>query len=184
MGQCLTKRNRLDERETSNSIIINNIIQELSDTSSDISEELDNEIENSELPECSICLLKIKDNKIYKIKNCQHSFHKKCINKWKKTSNECPLCRGPIVSELRHTTKQAIQNFINLRTRELLEDYLDGNREIIEAANIIEREQQIINFNEFNRNRYNQVIMNRIINNNNIDNNLRRNHDQEELRNI
>jgi len=184
MGQCLTKRNRVDERETSNSVIINHIVQELSDTTSEISEDLDDGIENSDLPECSICLSRIKENKIYRIKNCKHSFHKKCINRWKKTSNECPLCRGPIVSELRHTTKQAIQHFINVRTRELLEDYVEGNNEITEVANIIEREQQIIDFNEFNRNRYNRVIMNRIRNSSNIDSNLRRNHDQEELRNI
>ena len=82
MGQCLTKRNRVDERETSNSIIINNIVQELSDTTSEVSDDLDDEIENSHLAECSICLSKIKENKIYRIKNCKHSFHKKCINKF------------------------------------------------------------------------------------------------------
>jgi hypothetical protein len=26
---------------------------------------------------------------------CQHSFHKRCIERWKRTSHTCPVCRAP-----------------------------------------------------------------------------------------
>ena len=46
-------------------------------------------------PICSICLdniilSNISDNIIL---DCQHIFHKKCVNKWLKISKTCPLCR-------------------------------------------------------------------------------------------
>lgn len=42
--------------------------------------------------ECSICMKKINyTNK--KVVPCNHVFHKKCIHKWAKINNTCPLCR-------------------------------------------------------------------------------------------
>ena len=195
MGQCYTKRRNIvqqthiqqteetitDERISNNNAIINQIIEDLTDDSSEDTDSDDNDM----LPECSICLSKIKNDKKFTIINCKHSFHIKCISRWKRTSNECPMCRGPIVSTLRPMTKRAIENFINQRTQEILNEYLEGTTSAIEETiNVLERERRIQSFNEFNRNRYNRVIMNRIRDHNNIDTNLRRNHDQEELRNI
>ena len=45
-------------------------------------------------PECAICLLSpISPSKI---RPCNHIFCYRCISEWKKFSNKCPLCRGPI----------------------------------------------------------------------------------------
>ena len=44
--------------------------------------------------ECVICL---KNNKkFYKLKRCNHSFHKKCIIQWFEKSLSCPICRTRI----------------------------------------------------------------------------------------
>jgi hypothetical protein len=40
---------------------------------------------------CSICLLELKKND--KTLDCQHIFHKKCIDEWISNNNTCPLCR-------------------------------------------------------------------------------------------
>jgi len=50
---------------------------------------------------CSICFAHLKyTHKLYKLNECNHVFHSKCIKKWfKHTSNhsnsihQCPLCR-------------------------------------------------------------------------------------------
>jgi len=41
--------------------------------------------------ECSICLEPIKKDKVKTY--CNHRFHKKCLNSWKKISKSCPMCR-------------------------------------------------------------------------------------------
>jgi len=45
--------------------------------------------------DCSICLEKLNKNKVYL--NCNHYFHKDCINKWKTRNNTCPICRTRII---------------------------------------------------------------------------------------
>ena len=46
---------------------------------------------------CCICHEPIKF-KSYQIKSCGHrNFHKSCLNKWIQKSNECPMCRTPII---------------------------------------------------------------------------------------
>jgi hypothetical protein len=55
----------------------------------------------SEPKECCICLNNIKTkkqfklpwNREYKLINCNHSFHRKCIRKWSKVNKKCPLCQ-------------------------------------------------------------------------------------------
>ena len=53
-------------------------------------------IENQDCNICNICLsnFKEKDN-IRKMLNCNHFFHKKCIDKWFIKSNtiKCPICK-------------------------------------------------------------------------------------------
>jgi hypothetical protein len=46
--------------------------------------------------ECSICLEEITDETRKTLEPCNHSFHNDCINEWAKSSDSCPLCRGPI----------------------------------------------------------------------------------------
>jgi len=47
--------------------------------------------------ECLICLdiLNILDNNVYKLVQCQHVYHHKCIKEWYLTSDKfmCPTCR-------------------------------------------------------------------------------------------
>jgi hypothetical protein len=54
--------------------------------------------EDCEPEECSICLEK-NEQKYCKIKKCSHIFHKKCLNKWYATKNNCPYCRCKIVDK-------------------------------------------------------------------------------------
>ena len=49
--------------------------------------------------ECSICLEEIEENDdIKKLINCDHIFHKSCIDTWSNNNNTCPLCRKHIIS--------------------------------------------------------------------------------------
>ena len=45
--------------------------------------------------ECSICLKKYNNDKVYL--NCNHSFHRECINNWKERNDTCPICRKRII---------------------------------------------------------------------------------------
>lgn len=45
--------------------------------------------------DCSICF-ECKEDKKLKYLSCKHSFHVKCINKWLKKNDTCPLCRTPV----------------------------------------------------------------------------------------
>ena len=44
---------------------------------------------------CSICMSTITDDK-YTVSTCGHVFHKECLWPWKKETNKCPMCTGPI----------------------------------------------------------------------------------------
>jgi hypothetical protein len=47
--------------------------------------------------QCPICLDIFKKNECYRVLSCNHTFHKKCIDRWiKKDKNECPMCRKNI----------------------------------------------------------------------------------------
>lgn len=48
-------------------------------------------------PECSICLKAIKRTK--ETLDCNHCFHKRCIDFWAVRSNTCPVCRAPAYVE-------------------------------------------------------------------------------------
>lgn len=49
------------------------------------------------IDDCCICLeTYINNDKICKLK-CSHTYHKKCIIKWMKHSNLCPLCKDEIL---------------------------------------------------------------------------------------
>jgi len=50
--------------------------------------------EVSEDNTCCICLASYKQGEGKRTLGCEHSFHKKCIDKWLMTSKtECPICR-------------------------------------------------------------------------------------------
>ena len=43
---------------------------------------------------CSICLDELNSDYIVTPFKCMHSFHKKCLDLWFKTSYSCPYCRS------------------------------------------------------------------------------------------
>ena len=47
-----------------------------------------------EVEDCSICMEEFKINEGIRNLPCNHMFHKKCVDKWFKTSTfTCPICR-------------------------------------------------------------------------------------------
>ena len=47
--------------------------------------------------ECSICLEQYKLNEKIIQLDCDHIFHKECLNLWLKKNNSCPICRDNII---------------------------------------------------------------------------------------
>ena len=48
--------------------------------------------------QCPICIDEFYCGEYQRTLNCNHSFHKKCIDKWfKKDKNDCPMCRTKIL---------------------------------------------------------------------------------------
>jgi hypothetical protein len=43
--------------------------------------------------QCSVCLQKINQQQQYKLQNCIHKFHQKCIADWIFITENCPLCK-------------------------------------------------------------------------------------------
>ncbi|XP_015591582.1 E3 ubiquitin-protein ligase rnf8 [Cephus cinctus] len=52
--------------------------------------------------------------------NCMHTFCQRCIEAWKKKSNECPVCRTPVTSMIRSLV---LDNFIDKMTNSVLTPY-------------------------------------------------------------
>ena len=55
---------------------------------------------------CAVCLNKLKmEDEVRELMNCDHVFHKECIDKWLEHGHEnendyqtCPLCRAPLIN--------------------------------------------------------------------------------------
>jgi hypothetical protein len=43
--------------------------------------------------ECTICLENYKIGEYYRMLPCEHTFHKRCIDKWLFKKMSCPICR-------------------------------------------------------------------------------------------
>ena len=48
---------------------------------------------------CSICMDEYKNEDVISILNCNHKFHKKCVDKWLYRNLSCPICRQNIMIE-------------------------------------------------------------------------------------
>ena len=74
-------------------------------------------------PECSICMDKITQNKIWVTTTpCKHVFHKKCLDQWKErfhTAPTCPNCRAVIGS---YNTYQERERWLQQERRRIDED--------------------------------------------------------------
>ena len=58
-------------------------------------EPMDKNKDKTAIEKCLSCL---EEKDITTKLPCDHLFHGKCINNWKKQQNECPLCRQPITT--------------------------------------------------------------------------------------
>ena len=80
--------------------------------------------------ECPICLDEFqRDDDVYTIKSCGHSFHKKCIHKWFCKSNTCPYCREKVENIFYVKTKNIINRpkKVILEVTNLLINFFDEN---------------------------------------------------------
>jgi hypothetical protein len=51
-----------------------------------------------EFPKCTICLMELSEGTDVILLPCEHIFHEKCIIKWLKVHNTCPLCRYELLN--------------------------------------------------------------------------------------
>jgi hypothetical protein len=56
---------------------------------------------DGKVEECSICLEALTGSDIIETP-CKHKFHKKCIGKWTRNSNQCPICRMDDVKRMHY----------------------------------------------------------------------------------
>ena len=47
--------------------------------------------------QCSICYEEIYPCELIALLNCKHYFHYKCIRKWNRHHNSCPICREEVI---------------------------------------------------------------------------------------
>lgn len=90
--------------------------------------------QKQEKPECSICLEPVtgKDGETTK---CGHLFHKKCLAKWLKEANTCPLCRK-VIREDQPQGQNKMQ---------IVQDFFEGRRRmrsLLQQGNQLERMQR------------------------------------------
>ena len=93
--------------------------------------------------ECSICLEDIHKNE-EKILMCNHKFHKKCINKWTKINNICPLCRKIINNTFFVKIKKSLCFYSKF-------NFTIGNTNIILKKNKCDKFPIIIGFNDITK---------------------------------
>lgn len=56
---------------------------------------------------CSVCLSVMNDTNS-RILDCGHKFHSRCIDRWKRRSSTCPMCRAPFDQPM-YTVKISIE---------------------------------------------------------------------------
>lgn len=60
-----------------------------------------NKCQSDKTETCAICLGTIRKNtNVYDLE-CKHHFHIRCLDKWVKRRQECPICRNSITCEER-----------------------------------------------------------------------------------
>ena len=43
--------------------------------------------------DCVICMEPMKKNTLARTLPCMHAFHSRCVDKWLKSNNSCPICK-------------------------------------------------------------------------------------------
>ncbi|EGD72010.1 hypothetical protein PTSG_00026 [Salpingoeca rosetta] len=67
---------------------------------------------SEESQECPICLDPDCDQRLYRLKDCGHVFHKDCLTEWLQCQTTCPLCRAMLHAaiELRYRGHYSVEN--------------------------------------------------------------------------
>lgn len=52
----------------------------------------------AEVDECAICTQELKETNV-SVSDCNHKFHFKCLHKWIKKSDTCPVCRKQLIGD-------------------------------------------------------------------------------------
>jgi len=75
---------------------------------------------------CSICLegMDEEEGNLFTVLSCSHTYHMKCIAKWKKQSRKCPCCRGPLPDEI-GPTHSGVRNLL-AEEEEFVSDMNEG----------------------------------------------------------
>ncbi|GFH57162.1 hypothetical protein CTEN210_13638 [Chaetoceros tenuissimus] len=79
------RRNRFDTNRSTDPLIIRSLV---SYTIKDVEKEVP-----KDRRKCCICLDEFMNGQKRKKLQCQHAFHKECIDEWLKRSTQCPHCR-------------------------------------------------------------------------------------------
>lgn len=61
--------------------------------------------------ECFICFEKYKTGELKRTLKCNHTFHKKCVDKWLKKKSTCPHCRCNLMDHI-HLSNEDIEEYI------------------------------------------------------------------------
>lgn len=64
-----------------------------------------------ECTDCSVCLELFYDGEDIRVLNCNHYFHKCCIDSWLHTSLRCPICRNSVLSYRNIQSFDIYQNY-------------------------------------------------------------------------
>merc|ERR1712223_7345 len=70
--------------------------------------------------------------------NCGHTFCEFCINTWKESKNECPMCRAKIKSQVPNKSldryiEEAIQNFMDEEFKDQRKRHLEDRKDKMRA---------------------------------------------------
>jgi hypothetical protein len=61
-----------------------------------INNQIKTKLKNDHEDDCCICMDAMKKNTLVRILPCTHTFHSRCVDKWLKTNNSCPICKRPL----------------------------------------------------------------------------------------
>ena len=123
---------------------------------------------NNTAPECSICLLKLNNGTEIKTLFCTHKFHDKCIEKWLKTNNTCPLCRVKDIP-VNHEKLPVNKNFDEMvdNYKGQFRNFLNNMREILffeiyDIAPVEEFSDEVIKYAYTQYDTYNKSTLNEL----------------------
>jgi hypothetical protein len=111
--------------------------------------------------DCPICLDLIDDN-MASLVNCDHHFHKQCIDTWLKINPTCPLCRTTTLFDFKGHQYFRKNHFLNcslsIESGDLFKINYNNNYKAIININKIKNIQNIKNFTIIRFNYSNEIV--------------------------